>query len=883
MKRRQDNGVFFFHQVISGPLFARLRAFATEALTHHLSAMKFYAKFLLAAAMLALPSLLCAQSGQPHAGQILQGIQKLNVLGNVLYLAAHPDDENTRFIAWCANEKLLNTSYLSLTRGDGGQNLIGSELREELGLIRTQELVAARKTDGGVQYFTRANDFGYSKTTEETVRIWDEQQVLEDMVYVIRTVRPDVIVCRFPPDSRAGHGHHSASAVLGLKAFNMAADPASFPEQVKELGTWQATRIVQNTGRWWNENISEKDPGVVMVDVGQYNPLLGLSYNEMAAHSRSLHKSQGFGSTGTRGEQKEYFEHYGGKEARSSLFDDIDTGWGRAGDTGKLTAMCSDAAANFRAERPWESVPALAAIHQEIGKLKHPYWKRTKQREVEDLMLACAGFFAEARADRYSAVAGERIKVSFEVLNRTEASVTLKSIRSTEANLTLVLNKNMTLNKPYEADTMLNLSAGLPFSQPFFLIEKGTTGMYASDNQALRIKPENAPAVAFAVELTVAGIPIMRTIPLVHRWNDPVDGERQRPFVVVPPVLLEWQSDFTLMRPGDSRSIILKVTAQQADNGMVEVALPKGWAYAGQKERVQISATKSSEVLLPPNGAMPKVDVAFKEKGEEMTFEFVVAPDGDADTGVAVARYTNAKGTFDAGMRTIAHPHIPHIVHFPPAETKLVLADIRKVGQKVGYINGAGDQVADGLKAMGYEVTELGEKDLMGNLAQYKAIVLGVRALNTLENSERMMPLLFEYCKQGGNVVVQYNVNRGLKTEKTAPLPIMIGRDRVTEENAEVSLLVPNHPVLNKPNKLTPADFECWVQERGLYFASTWHDNFEAPLGMHDTGEPMKSGSLLILRHGKGYFAYTGISFFRQLPAGVPGAFKLMANLISLE
>lgn len=824
-----------------------------------------------------------SQTEQPHSGKIMQGLKKLSVLGNVLYLAAHPDDENTRFIAWCANEKLFTTSYLSLTRGDGGQNLIGPELREELGLIRTQELVAARKTDGGVQYFTRANDFGYSKTTEETVRIWDREQVLEDMVYVIRTVRPDIIVCRFPPDNRAGHGHHSASAVLGLEAFKMAADPAAFPEQVKELGTWQTTRIVKNTGRWWNENISENDPGVVMTDIGEYNALLGLSYNEMSAHSRSLHKSQGFGSTGTRGEQKEYFEHYGGKEADNSLFDNIDFGWTRAGDGGKIAGLCAEVVKNFQPDHPWESVPALALIHTEIGKLKHPFWKRTKQREVEDLMLACAGFFAEARADRFSATAGERIKVSFEILNRTTASITLKSIRSTEANLTQVLNKSMALNKPYEADTMLNLSTDLPLSNPFFLAEKGTTGMYKSDNASLRIKPENAPTVQFTMELALGGIPMVRTIPLVHRWNDPVDGELQRPFVIVPPVVVAWESDFLVVRPEENRSLVLTLTAQKPDSGTVEILLPKGWTYVGEKMSIQVSPEKWTETLVPARGGLPKFEVVFGKKGEEMSFEFVIAPGAGATDGVARAFYSNASGTFDVSMRTIAHPHIPHIVHFPKAETKLVYADIKKKGQKVGYITGAGDQVPEGLKAIGYQVTELSEKDLNGELTDYQAIVVGVRAVNTLENIDRIMPLLLDFCQKGGNVIMQYNVNRGLKTENFAPLPIMLGRDRVTEEDAPATLLLPDHPALNKPNKLTTADFEGWVQERGLYFATSWHDDYVAPIGWNDTGEDLKKGALLILKHGKGHFVYTGISFFRQLPAGVPGAFRLMANLISLE
>jgi LmbE family N-acetylglucosaminyl deacetylase len=818
---------------------------------------------------------------QPPAGSVISALDKLPVFGNVLYLAAHPDDENTRFIAWCANQMHLNTSYLSITRGDGGQNLIGPELREELGLIRTQELLAARRTDGGMQFFTRANDFGYSKTTEETVRIWKKNQVLEDMVRVIRLTRPDVIVCRFPPDSRAGHGHHSASAVLGKEAFHLASDPAAFPQQLTELQPWAPKRIVINTGRWWNEEISEKDPGVVMADIGQYNPLIGLSYNELAAHSRSLHKSQGFGSTGTRGEMKEYFEYYDGQAARTSLWDGIDLTSARAGTSKAFDKQAADIRRNFRPESPWLSLPALAALHRTAQNgIADSFWKQIKLREIEDIMLACTGLYFQARADRFESPSGERIKISFECINRSPARARLVGISSSELGADYRANLPLANNQLFEKDTMLTLPAELPISHPPHLRLRPEAGMFRSDRPERAIYPESPSAVSFVWEWDIEGISIRRSEGLTYRWNDPVDGERHRPFVIVPPVTATFDAEARILKSGSDSEIQLTLTAHRPDSGRLYLIVPEGY-------RAFLREEKPGQGLNELRKVKSRADAGtfvFSAKGQTETLQLVLRPDANAEIGELMAEFYGSTGISNRSMRVIAHNHIPHLTWFQEASVRLAPIELNIRGFEVGYLPGAGDEIPTGLREMGYKVTELSEKDILsGNLSRFTAIILGVRAINTIDNIGRLMPRLHAYAEAGGNVIVQYNTNRSLKMEEFAPKPLQLGRDRVTEEDAPVTFLLPDDPVLNQPNHLTQIDFEGWVQERGLYFGSRWHEDYRAPLGWSDTGEDTKTGALLILRHGKGHFVYTGISFFRQLPAGVTGAYRLLANIIALQ
>ncbi|MCL4856285.1 MAG: PIG-L family deacetylase [Flavobacteriales bacterium] len=809
---------------------------------------------------------------QPHqasSAEIFQSIKKLDVLGNVLYLAAHPDDENTRFIAYCANEKLFNTGYLSLTRGDGGQNLIGTEIREELGIIRTQELLAARRTDGGQQFFTRANDFGYSKTPDETLEIWDKQKVLSDVVWVIRKFKPDVIVCRFPPDGRGGHGHHTASALLGMEAFEMAADKTKFPEQLQYVETWQAKRIVMNTGRWWNDKISVNDSGVVAENIGAYNAVLGTSYNEMAAKSRSMHKSQGFGSTGSRGELNEFFEHLKGTPAKKSLFEEVDATWNRVINSKNVQLLTKSLISTYQLSNPEKSIPKLLELRKEVLKLKDDFWKKKKINEIDHLIKACAGLFMEAKANSFSATNGDSVEVEFELIARSVDGLKLKRLVNIQNNklgeihqklVTEELNLPLQINKPttFKRKFLIN---DLNSSQPYWLAKQGTLGTYAVDDQFLIGVPENYPAIFFSVDLELETIELNYGTALVYKQNDPVKGETYRPFVVTPPAFLNIEKPVYVFSNYFEKEVEVVIKSQTNNKtGEVKFSVPKGWTVSPSSVKVDLT-----------------------KKGEEHRIKVKVAPTKTAENGSFVASITIDDKTYSNSLRVIEYDHIPTQTYMPEAKAQLSFISLNKTGNKVGYVVGAGDLVPEALREIGYEVIELTENDLMPEkLKHFQAIVMGIRALNTIDRADFYMKSLLEYVHNGGNLIVQYNTSHQIKAEKFAPFPLKVGRDRVTDEYSEVRFLQPKHNVLNKPNTLTANDFENWTQERGLYFPSEWDSKFDAILSMNDKNEKPKDSALLIAKYGNGNYIYTGISFFRQLPEGVPGAYRLLVNLISL-
>lgn len=799
---------------------------------------------------------------QLSSAEIYQKIKKLNVLGNVLYLAAHPDDENTRFIAYSANEKLFNTAYLSLTRGDGGQNLIGTEIREELGIIRTQELLAARKTDGGQQFFSRANDFGYSKTPEETLKIWDKDKILADVVWVIRKFRPDVIVCRFPTDGGGGHGHHTASALLGVEAFDLAADKNAYPEQLKYLDVWQSKRIVVNTGRWWNPNISADDEGVVAEDIGKYNALLGTSCNEIAAKSRTMHKSQGFGATGTRGEQFEYFEHLKGEQAKESLFDGINTSWSRLKGQDYITKFVTDIITNYDLDNPQKSISLLITLKKELQKISDGYWKQKKIDEVDELIKYCLGLYIEAKADNYYATNGDSVKVNFELINRAFAEIQLKSIASKAINFNYTENQLLKRNNATNLKQSFQISNDLAISQPYWLQKEGTLGTYNVSDQLTIGKAENDAAITFNVELDVGGEQFSYNYPLIYKWNDPVKGELYRPFVVVPPVFVNFSEELQLFSNLSEREIELTVKSTTANfNGQLELSAPKGWKLSQQN-----------------------FNVAIAKKGEEQKIKVMLTPSAEAEIGELNAQINVAGEKHTQALNTIAYDHIPTQVYMPKTKVKLVYVNLKTTKSKnIGYFAGAGDKIPEALTNIGYSVTTLSENDLdLENLKQYNAIIVGIRSVNVNHRFGFVAPKLLKYVENGGTLVMQYNTRHRLKTNDFAPYPIKLSRDRVTEENAEVTFINPKHLVLNYPNKITKADFDNWVQERGLYFPNEWDEKYETVLSWHDKDEDAKEGSLLVAKYGKGYYVYTGISFFRELPAAVPGAYRLFVNLISL-
>ena len=795
---------------------------------------------------------------QLSGSEIYHQIKKLNVLGNVLYLAAHPDDENTRFISYCANEKLLNTGYLSLTRGDGGQNLIGTEIREELGIIRTQELLSARSVDGGQQFFTRANDFGYSKTPEETLKIWDKQKILSDIVWVMRNFRPDVIVCRFPIDGKGGHGHHTSSALLAMEAFDLAADSLVFKEQLKYVSVWQPKRAVVNTGRWWNSDISNKDPGVVSLDIGGYNHLLGTSYNELAAHSRSMHKTQGFGSTGKRGEYLEFFEYLNGDSANKELFESLDFSWDRIPKSTGIKSLTSEITRNFSINDPSQSIPRLLKLRTAISQLEDEFWKKIKTAEVEDLILQCSGLYIEMTTLYSKKSKEDTVSFNLEIINRSNIKMKLKSISCKDLNFNKKLSKSLKENQTNIINNKSIIPKKLPISQPYWLEKPSFLGTYKVDSLQLIGKAENNPSAEFLVSVEVGESTIDFKRPLVFKWNDPVKGEQNKNWIVCPKVTANIDQKVMIFSDETTQKISVTVVAHSANQkGEIKIIHPQGWKVIG-----------------PSEYSLKKVD-------EELLLEYFISPNKSAKSGNLKVQIND----LDAhAINTIDYDHIPEQRWFPKSELQLVHLNLNTVPKKIGYLMGAGDLVDQHLKILKYDIDQINPKELtLRYLKNYDVVITGVRFFNVEEKAPYVSKLLLKYVNEGGNLVVQYNTSYRLKTKDFFPYPLQISRDRVTQEDAQVTFLNNSHPVMNYPNKLTKDDFKNWVQERGLYFPNVWSKEYQPIFSWNDFNEDPKKGSLLIAKYGKGYYTYTGISFFRQLPAGVSGAYKLLVNIISLN
>ncbi|AEA45842.1 PIG-L family deacetylase [Fluviicola taffensis] len=804
-------------------------------------------------------------SPELNSAEILLGMKKLNTVGSVLYVAAHPDDENTRLLGYLAKEKNFRTGYLSLTRGDGGQNLIGKEQGEALGLIRTQELLAARRTDGAEQFFTRANDFGFSKNPEETFTIWNRDSILADVVLTIRRFKPDVIICRFPTTGEGGHGHHTASAILAMEAFDLAADPTKFPEQLKEVEVWQAKRIFWNTFNFGGNNTTSEDQ--LKLDVGSYNPLLGLNYGEVAANSRSMHKSQGFGSAKQRGENIEYFKLLKGESAGKDLFEGVNSSWKRIATTANLGDLINESISTFDPQHPEKSVSKLDNIYTLLQKLdeKDPntrYWKKIKLAACQELIMQCAGLWMEAYASEYSSVPGNEINISAQIIARNPSNVTLKSI-SFIGQTDKKLDLQLTNNKLETIDQKEVLTKSTPYSAPYWLVDPHTVGMYTVNNPSLIGVPENQAAKSVIYHLNIDGIDFNVERGLVFKATDPVKGEVYRPFEILPPATITISDQVFVFNAITPKEVSFVVKANAANiKGTVKVNVPAGW-------KITI--------------ANPLINLV--KKGDEQIVKAILTPDKTGKDGQLQASVSIDGTDYAKSITRIEYDHIPYQFILSDATAKIVFLDLKKTGNKIGYIPGAGDNVPACLTQIGYDVTLLTDELLAKeDLSIYSSIVTGVRAYNTNDRMPIYFDKLMAYVHQGGNLIVQYNTNNRIAPMETkiGPYPFTISRDRVTDDNATVEFTNPKHPVLNTPNVITQKDFEGWVQERGIYFATELDSHYETVFSMNDPNEKPSKGSLIIAKHGKGNFVYTGLVFFRELPAGIPGAYRLFVNLLSL-
>lgn len=812
-------------------------------------------------------SLVAQTPRKPTSSEIYHDLKRLNFIGSALYIAAHPDDENTRLISYLVNDVYANTAYLSITRGDGGQNLIGPELGKILGVIRTDELLEARKIDGGQQFFTRANDFGYSKNPDETFEFWNKEAVLSDVVKTIRKFKPDIIINRFDHRSPGStHGHHTASAMLSIEAFDIVSDATKYPKSANEFGTWIPQRLFFNTSWWFygsQEKYEQADKSAhVSVETGNYFPLLGLSNGEIASLSRSAHKSQGFGSTGTRGSENEYLELLkGSKPSNNNLFEGINTNWSRLEGGSEIERILKPLEDQFDFENPSQILPQLLKAYPLVLNLKDSHWRDIKLVQLKQLIIDCNGIFLEAISEQNTINPEETYKVTIEATNRGSEKITLKSIKDTH-NKVLWNQVELLANNERKniALTINSMTSSGSYSSPYWLENKGTVGMYEAPESLIGFP--KAPATETLIfELQIGNQTISFERAIVYKFNDPVKGEVYRPLEVLPEVTSSIPEKVLIFADNKSRSVEVIVRAGKDEvNGKVALQHPDGW---------KVSPTSHNFDL--------------QHKGQTKTFIFDIIPPNNQQEGYLQAIVTSENQTFDKELVSINYDHIPNSSVLLPSEAKIVRLDIKKHGQNIGYIHGAGDAVPESLEQIGYTVTTISPTSISdNNLQRFDAIVIGIRAYNTLPELAFAQTHLNKYVENGGTLIVQYNTNHALVTKDIAPYSLSLSRDRVTDEFSEVKFLSPNHPVLNTPNKITQADFDGWVQERGLYFPDQWDTEFTPILGMNDKGESLKEGSLLVAKYGEGYYIYTGLSFFRELPAGVPGAYRLFANMLSI-
>ena len=799
-------------------------------------------------------------SGQ-SSSEIYKKIQKLNTLGSVLYVAAHPDDENTRLISLFSNQYNYNTAYLSMTRGDGGQNLIGTELLESLGLIRTQELLEARKIDGGQQFFTTANDFGYSKHPDETLEIWNKNEILAQIVFRIREFKPDVIINRFDHRTPGStHGHHSSSAILSEMAFSLAANPKAYPEQLNDVAVWQPTRQFYNTS-WWAYGSKEKfknadKSNMITLESNPINNLLGSSNAEIASKSRSQHKSQGFGSSPGLGSQEEYLELINGSiPKKNNPFQGIDTNWSRVKGGKAIGLLIEEILADFNFEKPYKNIQQLLKIHSKIKALKPGHWRTVKLKEVTNLVQYCLGLRLQFNTSKPTGVANTLTEITLKALNPSPIKVSIEKIVGA---VNLDTKQSLSENKAWQESK----SILLPKVQttPYWLIEKGDIGNYKVSNPDLKGLAETPNPIQAIFELNIDGNLIFINVPLTFRSTDRVKGEVVENFQLVPKITTQINERVILFKENTPKKVSLIVTSHTEDlKGIVTLLTSKHW---------KISPTSQD------------FDIPMAEVSQEFIFE-VTPPEGNT-TGQFTSLVTQGDQNYNMQLNEISYPHISKQYLLTPNETKVVKIDLKTNVNHIAYLRGAGDKIAENLRNIGIEVTEFNINNLrLERLINFPTLVVGIRAFNVHKDLTFKNQILWDYVKQGGTVVVQYNTSRGFNSDLAGPYPISFNRDRVTNENSKVTLLNSLHPLLNKPNKITDNDFDGWVQERGLYFSNKWDAKYEPLLSMNDKGETPKKGSLLVADHGKGKFIFTGLSFFRQLPAGVPGAYRLFANIIS--
>ncbi|BDC99360.1 PIG-L family deacetylase [Persicobacter psychrovividus] len=792
------------------------------------------------------------------AAETLLKLQQLPVASRVLYMAAHPDDENTRLISYLQNVEHIETAYLSLTRGDGGQNLIGPELWEGLGLIRTQELLAARSVDHGQQFFSRAYDFGYSKHPDETFEFWKKDAVLSDVVKVIREFRPDVIITRFPTIPGITHGHHTASAILALEGAEAAANPKLF----KQWGAaHQVKRVLWNTSSWFYRDHEEdfKKLETLKVDIGRYQPLLGTSVAELAALSRSQHKSQGFGTMAYPGEMPEYFQALDGQALPASIMESVDQSWGRFAGGEALMPLVNKILSSFSVVNPAASVKDLLQLRTALQKSPSSFWQQQKLQEVDGIITDCLGLFAQLELPAAEVYPAEQLKATLKLSTPFDVDVKVDKIKVSQIG-EWQIDEKLSANELYQQKIDFTIPANFPLSQPYWLRNAHSAGMFKVTNAQLIGDAQNAPTFLAKLLVKVSGQEFSLNIPVVYQSSDPVKGLIRKPVLVTPMVEIQPNVQEVIFGNQQQKTLQVKLKSKQKVKGILKVESPKNWGVTTAEFPLTLNSQSQSITV--------KINSPEKAANGFLKFTFV------SDQGAI----------FDQYVQRIEYDHIPTQMMVKDAKVSLKKMKLEVPDREIGYIMGAGDLIPEALREVGMSVKMIDvDKNKRVQLQGLDVVILGVRALNTLPQMKDWMPSLIEFVAQGGTVITQYNTSHRLKTDQIGPYPLKLGRNRVTNELAKVSFVDAKHPVLNNFNKIGQDDFSGWVQERGLYFPQEWDKAYQPILRMADDGESPLESALLVAQHGKGVFVYTSLSFFRELPAGVNGAYRLFSNIIGLQ
>jgi LmbE family N-acetylglucosaminyl deacetylase len=846
-------------------------------------------------------------SGREPAGSLAESIYRLPVCVSVLHTAAHPDDENNALLAYLARGVFARTAYLSLTRGDGGQNRIGPELFEALGVIRTEELLAARRVDGAEQFFTRAYDFGFSKSADETLAKWGREEILGDIVRVIRTFRPDVIISRFAGTSSDGHGHHQAAGILTREAFFAAADPNRFPQQIAEgLQPWQAAKLFWNEFRSSRRDAAERPAGEVTVDVGAYSPLSEKTYDQLGLTAQNLHRSQLPPRLPRRGKHLDGFQRLDveGGTPSNGLFDGINLTLPRIADVVRegsaererlqaelreIQTAAETAAERFRPRDPSGVVPLLSQGYERIRRLRTvlrtwaldalaadhiDYALSAKEQEFRTALERALGLQIEAVAAAQNAVRGGTLSVSVSMINHSPHTIALESVHlKAPAGWQVDPAPFQATLLPPQQGTELAFQVVLPadaaLTQPYWLESPRAADRFSVTDPQLLVYPFAPPLLGASLRWRIRDDGFSKVVDSERAVEFPVAGrgagEARESIRVVPELSLALDPPLLIAPLTDQalqKQVSVTALGNVAGDAVLRLQVPAGWTVDPPEHRFTIDAA-----------------------GQGVTRRFTVQIPALAAEGRfridAVADFQGQR--FTRGYRVIDYPHIRSHLFYRDAVTHVEVFKVDTApGVNVGYVMGAGDTVPDAIEQLGIGVSLLSAEDLAAaGLSRYDTILVGARAYefrpDLVANQQRLM----DYVREGGTVIVQYQTLASEGVTFT-PYPAKLSRARVVDETAPVTILEPAHPIFRWPNRITEKDFGGWVQERGLYFLEEWDERFTPLLESHDPGEPPQRGGMLIAPYGKGQYVYTGYAWFRQLPAGVPGAFRIFANLLSL-